>query len=244
MEEPTGAPPSQAPANRTDTALGAVSHWFDSLGHVAPLISIITVFCASAAVLFDFGFFYALDLNLFTLFTLSEHLLFAIETAPIFLTTLLTICLFIFAAGPAERYVDRAMKRVPAITWLALFCGIIVVGGVIWFMHHHALDSPTGTVVGAVIFACMLPFVNRSVTTRFTAFAVVFLLGSGLLGYMYGSEVVRSRQSNYRIILKAGEELVGNLIRSGERGILFHVRSEFRLLPWDGIASVRFNAHP
>jgi hypothetical protein len=43
---------------------------------------ILPVIGTVCAVTFDVGYFYGIDINLFTLFSLSEHVLFSIEALP------------------------------------------------------------------------------------------------------------------------------------------------------------------
>ena len=51
----------------------------------AQYLPVLTVLCTSLGIMFDLGFFLKLGLSMFTLFSIAEHLLFAILTAPLFL---------------------------------------------------------------------------------------------------------------------------------------------------------------
>ena len=67
----------------SDAAVTTNSLWKDSYLAYIPLLG------AALALTFDFGYFSALNLSFFTLFSLSEHILFAIQAFPVALVFIL-----------------------------------------------------------------------------------------------------------------------------------------------------------
>jgi hypothetical protein len=74
----------------TEAADKTTSLWKESYLAYIPLLG------AAVAVTFDLGYFFALNWSFFTLFSLSEHILFAIQAFPIALAIVL---LSLIAAG-------------------------------------------------------------------------------------------------------------------------------------------------
>jgi hypothetical protein len=74
----------------TEAADKTTSLWKDSYLAYIPLLG------AAVAVTFDVGYFFRLNWSFFTLFSLSEHILFAIQAFPIALAIIL---LSLIAAG-------------------------------------------------------------------------------------------------------------------------------------------------
>jgi hypothetical protein len=69
----------------------------------------IPVFSAGIAIAFDVGYFWGIDINLFTLFSLAEHILFALEAAPFALVLIVAF----LAVHP---WLDRAIAIIEART--------------------------------------------------------------------------------------------------------------------------------
>jgi hypothetical protein len=58
---------------------------------------------SAGAVTFDLGYFYGIDIKFFTLFTLSEHLLFALEALPSVFVIALTVTAIVFLSPPSGK---------------------------------------------------------------------------------------------------------------------------------------------
>ncbi|MBI5313368.1 MAG: hypothetical protein HZB28_09680 [Methylocystis sp.] len=59
------------------------SRQYFQLEFATKITGLISAVAVSVAVTFNLGYFYGIDINLFTLFSLSEHILFAVEALPI-----------------------------------------------------------------------------------------------------------------------------------------------------------------
>src|SRR6202521_1018906 len=62
-------------------------------------IAYIPLLGAAVALIFDVGCFYAIQINLFTLFSLSEHIVFAIQAFPIALAVFIPISGLVVVMG-------------------------------------------------------------------------------------------------------------------------------------------------
>src|SRR4051812_9890749 len=71
------------------------------------LIVFIPVFGSALAIVFDVGYFSGIDINLFTLFSINEHIVFALQVFP---TTLLCSLLFYLATSSFDSARSRYQK--------------------------------------------------------------------------------------------------------------------------------------
>jgi hypothetical protein len=72
------------------------------------------------AVLFDAGYFWAVEINLFTLFTLSEHIVFAIQALPFVIFTMF-MAMILWTIDPITvALIDRRIGRPSDGVFLAL----------------------------------------------------------------------------------------------------------------------------
>jgi hypothetical protein len=78
---------------------------FGSLREFAVLVP---VFGTAIAITYDVGFFWGLDINYFTLFSLIEHIVFAIEALPLALgLSFVLAVLFVIVQTANQRYDQR-----------------------------------------------------------------------------------------------------------------------------------------
>ena len=104
------------------------------------LLVAIPILTGVVAICFDVGYFYSLDINLFTAFSLSEHLVFAIEAVPLFpfmllIAIILVLLVNIFA--PTLHRIKRQKKRMAAFGAGAIFLGTAFV----WYFLGSAVAN-------------------------------------------------------------------------------------------------------
>jgi hypothetical protein len=200
------------------------------LSNAAQYLPVMTLLCASLGVMFDIGFFYKLGFGMFTFFSISEHLLYALETAPVFL---LLICVayilgrfsaFLTRKGVAEGVLESVMHALV----------IVIFTGIIWFLRRDLSATVMGGAAAALwwVLGASISSISRVAFIVVLSFIVAFSLG-----IQYGINASDSPETLYRAETKNGIVYAGYPIRSGDRGVLFYdVRdSEFRFLGWDNI---------
>ena len=127
-------------------------------------ITYIPLLAPLLAVGFDVGSFYAININFFTLFSLSEHVLFALEALPIVIVLLLFVSILLpfFAYQPKKRRPPVWARKHPrlaaiiALTIIGLILGtvtIIIVSG-IW-----AMDFASRLVIAYMFLFIVVPVV-------------------------------------------------------------------------------------
>ena len=149
------------------------------------------IFGTIAAVVFDVGYFYGIDINLFTLFTLSEHILFSIEALP-FVFVAISIFGSVFLGKAFGKSLERDLLsrfELPKVAWRArlpsyphlrvavLLAGCVMLAGLLaWVIFF-----PPTTRIPIAIFAVFLVLTIALIAPQTLASRRVQLVG-GVLG--------------------------------------------------------------
>lgn len=185
------------------------------------------------AICYDFGFYTKAGMAFFTCFSLAEHLLFALEIAPIILLYLLA------SMGPALFGEGRSWEAIVA-ELSSLIVGITGLLIALWPNGYSAWIQLGISLGFSLALFAVLHWLRpaRGFVHFFTVFVGIFL--SMALG-RYIATSSTTGEPDYRIQLKGKlTDRKVNLVRSGERGALvwdFGTKS-FHLISWDGIAEV------
>jgi hypothetical protein len=77
------------------------------------VVVLIPLLASIAGITFDVGYFYGVGISYFTVFALSEHLVFALEALPLALVFVLLVVVMLgtMDATRIKGYVDRLMSR-------------------------------------------------------------------------------------------------------------------------------------
>jgi hypothetical protein len=200
------------------------------LSSAAQYLPVMTVLCASLGIMFDIGFFYKLGFGMFTFFSISEHLLFALETAPVFLVF---IC-FIYVLGRFAIFLVSKMGGMSTAMIITSATMSVVAASLLWLLHRDLPGSIIGGVASALwlIFSAPISSLTRAAFIIASSFVVSFAFG-----IQSGINASNSSETLYRAETKSGTVYAGYPIRSGDRGVLFYDArdSEFRFLGWDQI---------
>jgi hypothetical protein len=156
------------------------------------MVFVLPIFGTVLAISFDVGYFSGLDINYFTMFTLAEHVVFALEIVPfiVFLIVLLPIS---FGIGASALQLQKRLTLL--LRWGS---GAASVAGP-YILLHRALSIKTLSLRG-------LRLVSSS----------CFFLG------LETARALEVKTPMHSLTLRAeGTELRGLLIRGGHRGLLF-----------------------
>jgi hypothetical protein len=209
------------------------------------------IFASAIALTFDVGYFSGIDINYFTLFSLSEHLVFALEALPLAFPVVAVFLLYMFAFKWGE--LRSTPKRDAKITKATLrdhlhkfwvFEAFILLLLTFSIFRHNAVGIVVGFgILIAGIVMRLAPWFFLTTAVLFT-YGAIFLL---TLTFVAGYEAARTYLAYDfapQVLSMNDRELHGKLIRSGERGILFHDIStrEILFLKWDNIKSIRNQA--
>ena len=184
------------------------------------------------AIIYDVGYFVAIGINYFSVFSLSEHLVFAIQASPLIVLAELFIGLFVTIAQ-LELFKGFGSK-VSYIMGLVLMglAGIAHFGG--FFASSAAIFS-----IGAILF-----FISPQVRSAAVPILLIALTGIGcaaVLSTGINMGETKLRLSPTEILQTSNQEGVrGILLRSGDRGVLFYDSKNRTVLflPWDRIVRI------
>ena len=244
----------------TEAADKTTSLWKDSYLAYIPLLG------AAVAVTFDVGYFFALNWSFFTLFSLSEHILFAIQAFPIALVIVLlsfgAVGIILNApsrtspAAPVNPQTLHGIKLIAAYVILVLL--VLALLSLVGYLLYSIISStPIVTPLLMETFIVLGGFVfipDPYKRTFIAAAAVVFVLTfSFFVVYLFSASAITSAEPNNlfqlgvgTINLKNGASIDGRIIRSGERGVLIYdqVSDRLRFLLWEGITSIEALPRP
>jgi hypothetical protein len=202
-------------------------------------VVLLPVLASAMAVTYDVGYFGALDISYFSFFSLSEHIVFAIQALP-----------FAIIAAMAVLYVTnfwmarlRPLKLKPSVTTILVVLTIgTIVGAVVLFI--------TGPVSIGLFVLCIPIMFALGYYEAPSQFMLAAALGTTLLvsfgiGFDDGSRRTLRRDISHVLATTSGDLRV-KLIRSGESGILFYNVSTqlIEFLRWEEIKRITTNERP
>jgi hypothetical protein len=215
------------------------------------------VLISAVAISFDVGYFLGLDLNYFTLFSLSEHILFAFEALPLaFVLFGMFIPWYAPLFAPRETGVasdDPTINLVASeqkslwsriVNWIHSKY-VLEIGTVLFALVSEYFFEGRGTVVSIVLLAILLIrrsaiwFVaNPVVAASYAAICLMVLVNA--VGYDIAKTYVKGDTPLESASID-NVERHGRLIRAGERGILFYDTGthDVSFFKWDAVKWIR-----
>jgi hypothetical protein len=207
---------------------------------IKTLIVAVPLAASMIAMTYNVGYFSGIDIKVFSLFSLTEHIVFAIEALPLafglMFGSFVSIASLSMPKGKNTTVIGRWLiqRKVVGLAFSLLLLGVIayLINSIHWF------------VISGLVFVAI--FMYESLRKRFSAniailfgavivFTVIFIIG-----YDQGARLLRSRLETHFLQVD-GTTLAGRLVRGGEKGILF-VRAdskELLFVRWDNIKSLK-----
>lgn len=219
-------------------------------------IAYIPLLGAAVALTFDVGCFYAIGISFFTLFSLSEHIVFAIQAFPIVLALLipLSVVLVIMGRGGASMpppydptKVSKPSRIAAYVFFFILFLLLIsVLGYILVYATAMVLVVIEFAVVGVAIFFINAPY--KRVFIASMAILIVLTIAF-ILGFADGRSYLAKDDTSIGSIiptassvvqLKNGALVSGRIIMSGDRGVLLYdpALDRLRFILRDAIGSI------
>ncbi|MCP3369892.1 hypothetical protein [Bradyrhizobium cajani] len=220
---------------------------------------------SSLAVTYDVGFFVGIGLGFFSFFSLSEHLVFALQSLPFAIPPVAVLLFwstsgwygyrlgyrdgFASARGDAEPQLGRLGSLVRAcaqglrsMIWIQrLWTGFMVL-----FIIHGVWR---GQYTSAFLLSCMLLYlanaqsVHEAWKTRapalMAACAIASLILSFLIGLQRANTILNSQEPTEKIGID-DKVLPARLVRGGDKGLLFFSLDDkkIRFLRWESVKQI------
>jgi hypothetical protein len=234
--------------------------WFKALAVGAPL------FASSLAITYDVGFFFGADIGFFTFFSLSEHVVFALQAIPFVLVPALVIIGMIgvtwfgyrniikvgvevtenvqqMSPGERETFIAKYTRRMRFYKLFDPYVQGEFFAFAFWLFAKHHYTSAFLLLVSQVVAKMVYP-VERWESKTFRYALSLFCVLAGLTvaftaGYERSEPIMSSTEPTERISIEERQIAVG-LIRGGERGLLFKSFETGKLgfLRWETIKQI------
>jgi hypothetical protein len=206
---------------------------------------LVPVLGSALAILYDVGYFTAIGLNWFSVFSITEHITFALQILPFALT---------FAAGgifgmllglqqgskyPGTNNLEKITRLLQMqITTVLLF---VVMAGLSWFYKMASFATMAGGFLVALLLIWFLRRDDRRYQLMF-GFGLLFLCA---FAFALGYDVARGYQNQIEYpytVATAGGDQNAKVVRSGDRGLLFYESgtAQLVLLPWSEVKKVKY----
>jgi hypothetical protein len=198
---------------------------------VKELVVVLPAMASALALTYDVGFFSGIDIRFFTLFSLSEHIVFALQAIPFALVMVTWFAATVRHAESAKAF--RGAKLSGYITGISLVaCFFVLMPGIYSF------------VLLPVFVVILNRYVERRRESQLFGLVLVLFFFVLLLGQDLSRLSTSARAYTYTVTTDKGI-FEGKLIRSGERGLLFYepVADQYRILRWEGVQSVTSTYH-
>jgi hypothetical protein len=199
----------------------------------------------AGALTFDVGYFSGVDINFFTLFSVTEHILFALEALPL-------VFIIIYVGAMIGHIVIDARKTfsfslASMIGWITslsigwqvlrfLVAFVLWLGLALLFYRFRTEALPALLAGGFLATVIVSPEVlgDRRIALPFVAAVGLFVVF--FIGRWTAREYIASEVTDHQLRTPEGT-VSGRIIRSGERGLLFvDVDSHLvRFFKWDDV---------
>jgi hypothetical protein len=198
---------------------------------------------AAIALSFDVGYFHGVDINLFTLFSVSEHIVFALEALPI--GFMIAIYVVSHAALVSNRQVrtflqnagfDKLRRHRGPIALGTLAIGVLLV---IWALHIGAVFL-VAVMLPLGILLIWWPINQRKPSPLYLLFAIAVVIYLSFIFGVHAATDYLERDFVTQSLVTDLERIEAKIIRSGDRGVLFqNVKTRsVGFLRWDAIKKI------
>jgi hypothetical protein len=217
-------------------------------------ITYIPLLGAAVAITFDIGYFAALNVSFFTIFSLSEHILFAIEAFPVAVMCLLVLSVVAVITGmklplPSPDHGVNSRYIALLVIPMLFICGLV---SYILYSFSLVSSNVNAILIGVIgVEVGLLVLGTRSNIRYKSEFGISMILLMILtftfnVGYSLGTELFHVGQHSIfpritdTVTLKKGLQIRGRIIRSGERGVLIYdsETADLRFILWEAIGSI------
>lgn len=198
---------------------------------------------STLALTFDAGYFWGLDINFFTIFSLSEHVVFALQVMPLaFIATMIFLLLPLnWVMSKKERSQEESRAKNVPLFRRGAFWGLIiyVVACLIGYLIWHGILFLFMAVAVMLISIFRPRILHMGAQGPFLFFLMFTLTGT----FLVGLDIARSYRRSDRFpqsIATLHEVWRVKVVRTGERGVLFIEGDKrmIRFLPWDEIKNI------
>lgn len=217
---------------------------------IAPKETLVLVplLATALAICYDVGYFAQVNIGYFTFFSLSEHIVFALEVLPFALTAALGFVMWWVLSESRLRRKNPAVRaeeeRAEKARDNELAGSVYIIGGILFSLAcavFAAFFLPLSLSILLVIFYMYRAMRLSSLNKVGYAITLVLLVMLAPLGLGHDLALIKkySTRMGSIIVPTSGEAMRANVVRSGDRGVVFY-DSERRvnLIRWENIKQI------
>jgi hypothetical protein len=182
---------------------------------------------AAMALTYDVGFFYGIGIDYFTLFSLGEHIVFALEALPVAFMIALGVPCGIAAFGLGMRAEKagapwyKSETRRTVFLWVLLLAQLLL-GLALLTQKNYFFAVCSLTLFLACMNAMLVPVAFMRLLVFSLSTAIGLIIAAFVLGIQNAESVIEQNAATHTLLVSGtAGKLTGHLIRSGDRGILF-----------------------
>jgi hypothetical protein len=211
---------------------------------------LVPVLGSGMAMTYDSGYFWGLDIKMFTMFSFSEHVVFALEALPVAMLASLILAAFVIfgelgaqsgsrVTNSEKLFSDNTTKVIKLIELHVIYLVFIGLGA----FEVAATNYAFGVAMLLLGVWSALKLYVPALTNRTIVLQVVACFGLLLVSFAAGFELQNddARRTTPSHLIKVGDkDLSGLVIRSGDKGLLFCQLKPKQLMfvKWDQVSSV------
>jgi len=189
------------------------------------------------AISFDVGYFSGIDINFFTLFSLTEHVVFALEASPFALAAAVAVTLAVkLRVGETlieklsksksdEKLIEKLSKsksrsKIEIVVLVTLMVAGLAIIALSFYLTHFFWMVFVALLAGGVV-----SWVKHRTLPKATLYSIVGVLvitAAFVWGYDIAADYTTNNKVVHHSIQFENETHEVNLIRSGDRGVLYY----------------------
>jgi hypothetical protein len=193
------------------------------------------------AISYDVGYFSWLDFDLFNVFSVAEHIAFAMQLVPF----IVGASMIMIISSIAESILKQGNTNKRHATLIALSALVVVVFAAVCFYIFEDKSLFLAFCIGIGFVAILIVILTMIVPRIFFEENVIVLTAASLLAVsslILGVDAARQTQNNrsYKYFVETTDdtEIPAKILRSGDRGLLILTSRGVMLLPWNQVKLV------
>jgi hypothetical protein len=216
-----------------------------NLAAVKDYLVLIPILGSTLGITFEVAYFAGVGLRFFSFFSLSEHLVFAMEILPFGIIMAFVLGLLASLQTRVKTLAIPGPRS--SMSTASYIAGVAVAAVAFSFIGSASFPFADRILNWVVLIGCasttvflLIALEIKTLLIR-TAFLCMAAMALALMvGYLAGRASVRADVGSARIETKNNGELTVKLIRSGDRGVLFfdETTKQVTLLRWDEIKQI------
>jgi hypothetical protein len=214
----------------------------ESIWDYKEFLVVVPLLGSALAVTSDVGYFYGLDLSFFSFFSLTEHIVFAIEALPLALTVAIVFSLYATnLVVPWNKFVTG--KRFYDSKHFLLALCIVLISILIILLYIAYIRFGVLFLITSILM-CITGFIvkfsqSRIISTILTS-TLALLAASFFCGALLGVNSLHPSPYKYVVTNNNNEAISAKIIRSGDKGVLYFDRKDKTLVfeRWEGIREI------